>query len=116
MASSKKKAGPPTKGRWSAKRKAGTVLRLLRGESLDEVSRETGVTAARLSEWRDEFLAAGEQGLKGRTDDPIVECLVEERRRLQAKIGELTMDQELLFEKIHRLEDQRPFLGWRSKK
>ncbi len=92
------------------------VLRLLRGESLDEVSRETGLTVARLSEWRESFLSAGEEGLKARTEDPVVESLVEDKRRLQAKIGELTMDQELLFEKIHRLEGEKPFLGWRSRK
>ena len=34
------------------------VLRILRGEDSDTLSRELGVTAARLSEWRDEFLAA----------------------------------------------------------
>lgn len=113
---SKKQSGPKSKGRWSSKRKSAVVLRLFRGESLDEVSRETGVTAARLSEWRESFLAAGEQGLKQRNLDPAQEAVFEEKRRLQAKIGEMTMDQELLLEKIHRLEGDRPFLGWRSKK
>ncbi len=42
--------------RWSAKRKQEVVLRLLRGESLDALSRETGQPAAVLSGWRDEFL------------------------------------------------------------
>ena len=42
--------------RWSAKRKQAVVLRLLRGESLDALSRETGQPAAVLSQWRDEFL------------------------------------------------------------
>jgi hypothetical protein len=36
------------------------VLRLLRGEDLETVSRGLGVTAATLSGWRDAFLAAGE--------------------------------------------------------
>lgn len=40
--------------RWSATRKQEVVLRLLRGESLDAVSRETGVPAGNLSSWRDE--------------------------------------------------------------
>ena len=48
------------RGRFSAKRKTDAVLRLLRGEELDALSRELGVTAATLSTWRDEFLAAGE--------------------------------------------------------
>ena len=40
-------------------RKRETVLRLLRGEDLESVSRELGITAARASQWRDRFLAAG---------------------------------------------------------
>ncbi len=56
--------------RWSAKRKQEVVLRLLRGESLDALSRETGQPASVLSGWRDEFLGAGMAALKRRTDDP----------------------------------------------
>ena len=37
------------KGRFSARRKRATVLRLLRGENLESVSRELGITAARAS-------------------------------------------------------------------
>lgn len=44
------------------------MLRLLRGEDLELVSRELGVTAADLSGWRDEFLAAGEASLKCRPE------------------------------------------------
>jgi transposase-like protein len=40
------------RGRFSAKRKTAAVLRLLRGEDLELISRELGVTAATLSEWR----------------------------------------------------------------
>ena len=54
------------KGRFSARRKRATVLRLLRGENLESVSRELGITAARASQWRDQFLAAGQAGLKSR--------------------------------------------------
>src|SRR5690606_25630580 len=39
------------RGRWSAKSKRDAVLRLLRGEDLDTVSRESKVTAAKLTEW-----------------------------------------------------------------
>ncbi|WP_233612357.1 transposase, partial [Corallococcus sp. AB045] len=45
------------RGRFSAKRKKEAVLRLLKGEELDALSRELGVTAALLSEWREKFLA-----------------------------------------------------------
>ena len=42
----------------SRQRKRDAVLRLLRGEDLELVSRSLGVTAATLSGWRDAFLAA----------------------------------------------------------
>ena len=55
--------------RMTSARKHSAVLRLLRGEPLDMLSRELHVTAADLSEWRDKFLAAGEAGLKARPRD-----------------------------------------------
>ena len=54
------------RGRFPARRKRATVLRLLRGEDLESVSRELGIPAARASQWRDQFLAAGQAGLKSR--------------------------------------------------
>ena len=42
------------------------VLRVLRGDDLDLVSREAGITAAMVSEWRDQFVASGQAGLKSR--------------------------------------------------
>ena len=47
----------------SRQRKRDAVLRLLRGEDLELVSRALGVTAATLSGWRDSFLAGGEANL-----------------------------------------------------
>jgi len=98
-------------GRFSIQRKSEAVLRLLRGEDLELVSREYGVTAARLSQWREDFLAAGQQGLKKRTQDPRDEQMA----RLQAKVGELTMANELLEHKIDKLEEGLPFPRRRSK-
>ena len=45
--------------RWSARRKEQVVLRLLRGESLDLLARETGQPAGRIAGWREEFLVRG---------------------------------------------------------
>jgi len=56
-------------GRWSARRKTEAVLRLLKGEDLDTLSRQLKVTAATLSEWRDVFLANAVAGLKSREVD-----------------------------------------------
>jgi transposase len=70
------------------------VLRLLGGESLEELSRELQVEAHRLAAWRDGFLAAGSQGLKGQRSDrsPDDRAL----RQAERKIGELTMENEVL--------------------
>jgi hypothetical protein len=109
-------AGPESgrggKGRWSAKRKMSVVLELLRGADLESTSRRYGVTAATLSEWREAFLAAGEEGLKIRQED-----LVDEQgRRMKSVIADLAMENELLRERIRRMEDEKPYLKWRSKK
>ena len=82
-------AGRGRGGRLSARRKRETVLRLLRGEDLESVSRELGITAARAAQWRDQFLAAGQASLKSRAPD------ASRRIRLQAKIGERLMENEL---------------------
>ena len=90
------------RGRFSSPRKTAAVLRLLRGEDLELLSRELGVTAATLSEWRDDFLAGGQAALKSRpTDDRD-----DEIARLRSKVGELTMDNELL---LQRCRAERPF-------
>lgn len=97
-------------GRFSAKRKSEAVVRLLRGEDLELLSREYGVTAARLSQWRDAFLAGGQAALKKRPSDQQDQQIA----RLQAKVGELTMANELLEHQIDRLEQGRPFRPRRS--
>ena len=53
--------------RWSARRKAEVVLRLLRGEDIGEVSREIRVAPPELERWRREFLEGSQQGLRRRT-------------------------------------------------
>ena len=96
----------------SAKRKQSAVLRLLRGEALELVSRQLGVTAAELSAWRDAFLAAGEASLKTRPADGRDH----EIGRLKAKVGDLTMTTELLEAKIEHLEAGRPLARRRSRR
>ena len=103
---------PEPRRRMSARRKQETVLRLLRGEDLELISRDLAVTAAELSGWRDQFLAAGEASLKSRPAD----ARDAEIGRLQAKVGELTMTAELLEAKIERLETHRPLGRRRSRR
>jgi transposase-like protein len=92
------------RGRWSAKSKREAVLKLLRGEDIDAVSRELKVTAAKLSEWREAFLGAGLAGLKARE----VDARDEEVDRLKAVLGELTMRVELQRDAIRRLKAGLP--------
>ncbi len=103
---------PEPRRRMSAGRKQAAVLRLLRGEDLELVSRELGMTAAELSGWRDQFLAGGEASLKSRPAD----ARDAEIGRLQAKVGELTMTTELLEAKIESLEAHRPLARRRSRR
>ena len=56
-------------GRWNSRRKAEIALRILKGEDLDGLSRELKVSTARLAQWRDDFLAAGQSGLMSREPD-----------------------------------------------
>ncbi len=92
-------------GRMSRQRKTAAVLRLLRGEDLETVSRELGVTAATLTGWRDAFLAGGEAALMSRaaTGEEL------ESERLKAKLGAALIERDLLNEKIALLEAGRPF-------
>ena len=82
-------------GRWSAQKKADVVLRLLRGETIDAVSRESAVTVETLIRWREDFVAAGIAGLKGKT---LEEVRIAE---LEKKIGQQAMELEL-----HEKKDQ----------
>jgi transposase len=77
--------------RWSSGKKAEVVLRLLRGEDVGTVSREVGVAAHELEEWRRVFIEGGKAGLKSR-GEPDAE---RELTRARAKVGELMMELEL---------------------
>jgi transposase-like protein len=98
------------RGRFSAKRKQEAVLRLLNGEELDALSRELGVTAATLSEWREKFLAGGAANLKSREPTPSDDEVL----RLKAMVGELMMKNELLAQKARLLEGNAPGFPWRK--
>ena len=98
--------------RWSAARKREVVLRLLRGEPLDAVSREVGVEIYRLEEWRDRALAGMDLGLKDRQGEPLADELDAAKRH----IGELSMENELLRERARAAEGRRPLVTRRSRR
>ena len=93
--------------RWSAGRKKEVVLRLLRGEPVDAISREVSVPIFKLEQWRDRALAGIDAGLKERANDPVAQQLDDANRR----IGELVMEVEIL-QKERRA--RRPLVGRRS--
>ena len=69
------------KGRFSARRTRATVLRLLRGEHLESVSRELGITAARAGRCRHGRGA-------GRPHPPGARSLTVSWRRVPESVGE----------------------------
>ena len=97
-------AAPGRERRMTAGRERCAVLRVLRGGPLEVAARELAVTAADLGAWRDAFLEAGEASLKTRARDGRDATIA----RLRAKVGELTMDAELLCTKVERLEGGVP--------
>ena len=98
--------------RWSAGRKRDVVLRLLRGESLDAMSREVGVEIYRLEEWKERALAGLELGLKDQAGDPAAVALDVAKRH----IGELSMENELLRERARAAERRLPLPMRRSRR
>jgi transposase len=104
-------AGPGRGGRMSRQRKRDAVLRPLRGEDLELVSRALGVTAATLTAWREAFLAGGAASLATRPASG--EAL--EAERLKAKLGEVLIERDLLHERIATLEAGRPLPRGRRK-
>jgi hypothetical protein len=85
---------------------------LLRGEPLDVVAREANVSVAKLTEWRERALAGAASALKERERDDRED----EIARLKSKVGEITMDNELLSAKIAAMEAKSPLARRRSRR
>jgi hypothetical protein len=93
------RAGPLAPGqRGSAARKREVVLRLMRGEAAELLSRELGLPLFKLEQWRQKAEAALESALKEREADPAEGQLAAAMQR----IGELSMEVELLRAKMER--------------
>ena len=88
------------------------VLRLLRGESVDALSREVSVEIYRLDEWRERALAGIELGLKNHQGEPLAEELDAAKRH----IGELSMEIELLRNRARAAEKRLPLVMRRSRR
>lgn len=98
--------------RWHASRKAEVVLALLKGDPIEEVSRATGQPAYVLTEWKTAFLQGGQASFQA-GESAKEKALTAECTSLKAKVGALVMDNDLLAEKITRLENGTPF-HWRK--
>ena len=105
-------SAPARRRRLTAARKQEAVLRVLRGENVELVARSLEATAADVSILRDAVLEGGSSNLKQRPRD----ARDEEIDRLRAKVGEITMDNELLYEKIAKMEAGHSFARQRSKR
>ena len=93
------KVGPLAPGqRWSVARKREVVLRLLRGESAELLSRELGLPMFKLEQWRQKAEAAVDGALKEREADTASTELAAAMQR----IGALSMENELLRARIER--------------
>jgi hypothetical protein len=86
------------------------VLRMFGGESLDRLSREFGVEIYRLEGWRERALSGMDAGLKSRRGDPVQAELDAAMKR----IGELAMENELLYERCRK--GNGPFPKGRSRR
>jgi transposase-like protein len=96
-------AEEPKIERWTAQRKAAIILEVLKGRiSVPEACRKYGFTQGAFREWADEYHRAGVDALKINKKGLEAECR-SEIKRLQAKIGELVMENEI------RKEAMRPF-------
>jgi transposase len=92
-------SGPLTPNqRWSVSRKREVVLRLLRAEAAEDLSRELGVPLYKLERWRQKAEAALDGALKERETDAATGELATAMQR----IGELSMENELLRSRIER--------------
>ena len=78
--------------RWSVGRKREVVLRLLRGEAAENLSRDLGVAVYRLERWRERALSGIDGALREREGDGVSEELAAAMKR----VGELTMENEVL--------------------
>ncbi len=102
--------GPLAPGqRWSVGRKREAVLRLMRGEPAELLSRELGLPISKLEHWRQKAEAGLEGALKEREADPASDELAVAMQR----IGELSMEVELLRAKMGRTSGPLARRRWR---
>jgi len=86
--------------RWTAKRRAALILRVLKGEtSVAEAARQHGFTVVEVEGWQEQFLRSAENGLRRRPKDE--DALKDEQiKKLKQKIGDLVVENDVLREAL----------------
>lgn len=101
----KRQAQPPAAEpekfeRWTAQRKAAIILEVLKGQiSVPEAARKYGFTQSEFREWAEEYHRGGVDALKVNKKGLEAEYRAEVKR-LQAKIGQLVMENEIAKEAL----------------
>ncbi len=84
----------------SAERREAVLMLLRREESAAQIGRRLGVSEQTIVRWRDEFLAAGEAGLAGKSASEQSQREITQLKREIAKrdqiIGEVTVANRIL--------------------
>ena len=93
---------PDSIQRWTAKRRAALVLRILKGQtSVAQAARQHGLTVAEVEDWQDRFLFGAENALRDRPKDE--EAIKDEQiKKLKQKVGELVLDNDHLRDALKR--------------
>ena len=92
------------KKRRSVTVKEQAVLRLIKGEDMELVSRETGFGMHELHQWRSKFLQGGRENLKLHSRDPL-NAELEQRDKL---ISKLALENEILKKTGAIAESRKP--------
>ncbi len=90
--------------RKSANFKTNVVMELLRGETIEALSRKHGLTMAELSEWRDAFIANGMDGFKKKPEEAKL-------ARAERRIGQLEMELDLVKKRTSSLPNKERASG-----
>lgn len=85
------------KRRITSKIKTEIVLKVLRGEDFELLSREYSVCIKDIHQWRNEFINNGSDGFKPKRDN-------DKLSRAERKIGQLEMEIELIKKKNELVE------------
>ncbi len=94
--------------RWTAKRKAAVVTDIIKGlVTPAEVARKHDLTVGEVEGWVEAFIKAGEERMRSNPRDEKAQWAAE-KKDLLAKIGELTLDKEILKKTHHVLGRDLP--------